>query len=667
MSRSFVFAVALSLAASGATRAGAEPLVVGSPDGRVVVTFALADGAPTYGVSFGEEPVVLPSRLGFRFQSLPPLADGLMIAESTRNSHDETWEQPWGETRLVRNHHNELRVTLQEQGSPGRRFDVVFRVFDDGIGFRYVIPRQAGMEDLLLTDELTEFVLTGDHIAWWIPAYQDNRYEYLYQKTRLSEMDKVHTPLTIRAASDLYLAIHEAALTDYASMTLASQPDHSLKCDLVPWADGIRVRAATPLTTPWRTIQIAERPGDLITSYLILNLNDPSVLGDTSWIHPDRYLGIWWGMHIGKYTFFEGPQHGATTENAKTYIDFASEHGIPLLLIEGWNTGWTPEWYLDRMHQFSFTQSTPDFDLEQVVAYGRSKGVELIGYHETGSNLVNYLAQIDDGMALYQRLGIHNIKIGQVGSRLNMTEWHHGQFGVRHYRSVLKKAAEYGLAVNFHEPIKDTGERRTYPNMMTREGARGQEYNAWSEGNPPSHTVILPFTRMLCSPMDFTPGIMDVMIKERDGRRVHTTVAKQLALYVTFFSPTQMLADLPENYQGHPALPFLLQVPVDWEETRVLNGEIGEYLTVVRKDRHSRDWYLGSITNQSPRELLTDCSFLDEGVRYTAEVYADGPDGDWRTNPTALAISQRPAERGSEITLRLAPGGGEAIRFRALD
>jgi alpha-glucosidase len=667
VSRRFAFAVVLSLAASGAARVDAEPLVVGSPDGRVVVTFALADGVPTYGVSFEEKPVVLPSRLGFWFQSAPPLADGLVIAESARDSHDETWEQPWGETRLVRNHYNQLRVTLQEQGSPGRRFGVVFRVFDDGIGFRYEVPRQAGMEDLLLTDELTEFVLTGDHIAWWIPAYQDNRYEYLYRKTRLSEMDKVHTPLTIRAASDLYLAIHEAALDDYASMTLASQPDHSLKCDLVPWADGIRVRAATPLKTPWRTVQIAERPGDLITSYLILNLNDPSVLEDTSWIHPNRYLGIWWGMHIGKYTFFEGPQHGATTENAKMYIDFASEHGIPLLLIEGWNRGWTPEWYLDGMHQFSFTQSTPDFDLEQVVAYGRSKGVELIGYHETGSNLINYLAQIDDGMALYERLGIHNIKIGQVGSRLNMKEWHHGQFGVQYYRSVLKKAAEYGLAVNFHEPIKDTGERRTYPNMMTREGARGQEYNAWSEGNPPSHTVILPFTRMLCSPMDFTPGIMDVMIKERDGRRVHTTVAKQLAFYVTFFSPTQMLADLPENLEGHPALPFLLQVPVDWEETRVLNGEIGEYLTVVRKDRHSRDWYLGSITNESPRELQTDCSFLDEGVRYTAEIYADGPDGDWRTSPTALAISQRPVERGSEITLRLAPGGGEAIRFRPLD
>jgi len=316
------------------------------------------------------------------------------------------------------------------------------------------------------------------------------------------------------------------------------------------------------------------------------------------------------------------------------------------------------------MHQFSFTQSTPDFDLDAVAAYGRGKGVELIGYHETGSNLINYLTQIDDGMAIYKRLGIHNIKIGQVGSRLNMKEWHHGQFGVEYYRSVLKKAADYQLAVNFHEPIKDTGERRTYPNMMTREGARGQEYNAWSEGNPPSHHVILPFTRMLCSPMDFTPGIFDVMIKERDGRRVHTTVAKQLAFYVTFFSPTQMLADLPENYDENPALQFLLDVPVDWEETHVLNGEIGEYVTIVRKDRHSQDWYLGSITNEAPRELSTDCSFLDEGVSYVAEIYADGPGADWQTNPTPVAITRQEVKRGSRLELRLAPGGGEAIRFR---
>lgn len=646
----------------------AEPLSVRSPNGRIAVTFALSDGSPTYSVAFAGKPVVRPSRLGFRFKDRPALAGGLVLAASARKERDGTWEQPWGETRFVRDHHRELTVSLRERETPRRRLEIVFRVFDDGVGFRYRIPNQAGLDELLIDDELTEFVLTGDHTAWWIPAYQPNRYEYLYQATKLSALDKVHTPLTIRAADDLYLAIHEASLVDYASMTLASGPAHTLKCDLVPWADGVRVRTKAPLETPWRTIQIAERAGDLITSYLILNLNEPSVLEDLSWVKPSKYAGVWWGMHIGKYTFFEGPEHGATTANARRYADFAAKHKLPLLLIEGWNKGWTPEWYLDGMHQFSFTESTPDFDLPAVVDYARSKGVELIGYHETGSNLVNYLAQIDAAMALYKRLGIHNIKIGQVGSRLNMKEWHHGQFGVRYYRSVLLKAAEHQLAVNFHEPIKDTGERRTYPHMMTREGARGTEYDAWSEGNPPSHTVTLPFTRLLCSPMDFTPGIMDVLIKERGGhRRVHTTVAKQLALYVTFFSPTQMLADLPENYEGHPALPFLLDVPVDWDETRVLHGEVGELLTVARKDRASRDWYLGSITNEKPRQLETDCSFLEEGRRYAAEIYADGPEADWRTNPTAIAISRQEVRRGSRLPLRLAAGGGQAIRFRALD
>jgi alpha-glucosidase len=662
-----IFAAALASLFLSAGGAVAEPLSVDSPNGRISLAFDLVDGKPTYSVVFDGRPVVRPSRLGFELDGQPALSGGLLLADSTRNEHDETWEQPWGETRLVRDHHRELKVSLKEAADPGRRFDLVFRAFDDGVAFRYVIPKQDGLESLFITDELTEFALTGDHTAWWIGAYQDNRYEYLYQQTKLSGMEKVHTPLTMRAADGLHLAIHEATLVDYSSMTLASQPGNTLKCDLVPWADGIRVRAETPLSTPWRTVQIAERAGDLITSYMVLNLNEPSVLEDISWVQPNRYMGIWWGMHIGKYTFWEGEQHGATTENSKTYIDFASKHGIPLLLIEGWNTGWTQEWYLDAMHEFSFTQFTPDFDLQVIADYARSKGVKLIGYHETGSNLTNYLAQIDDGMALYQKMGMNDIKIGQVGTRLNMEEWHHGQSGVRYYREVLKKAAEYQLAVNFHEPIKDTGERRTYPHMMTREGARGQEYNAWSEGNPPSHHVILPFTRMLCSPMDFTPGVFDVMIKEREGRRVHTTVAKQLAFYVTFFSPTQMLADLPENYDGHPAFPFLLEVPVDWEETRVLHGEVGEYLTVVRQDRHSEDWYLGSITNESARELETDCDFLEEGTRYVAQIYADGVDADWETNPTPIEIDSRDVTKGTKLTLRLARGGGQAIRFRAVE
>lgn len=347
------------------------------------------------------------------------------------------------------------------------------------------------------------------------------------------------------------------------------------------------------------------------------------------------------------------------------------KYGIDHLLIEGWNKGWTPAWYEDGMHEFSFTEEADGFDLEAVVEYARKNGVQIIGYHETGSNLGNYRRQIDDGMDLYESLGIHDVKIGQVGSRLNVTanrkEWHHGQFGVRYYREVLEKAAEHKLTVNFHEPIKDTGERRTFPNMMSREGARGQEYNAWSEGNPPSHTATLPFTRMLAGPMDFTPGVLDVGISQGyEGRDVHTTAAKQLALYVVLYSPIQMLADLPENYDGHTGLQFLQDVPVDWAETRVLNGEIGRHVTLVRKDRHSEDWYLGSLTNEEPRDLDIVLDFLDELAEYEAQIYADTPGITWQKDADRIVVSSRRVQHGDSLTLRLAPGGGTAVRFQKM-
>lgn len=640
---------------------------VQSPDKNIVVTFKLSDGIPYYAISYKGSAVIADSRLGFQFKNIPPLDHGFQLVNSEISEFDETWEQPWGEKRWIRDHHNQLTVSLQETDGLKRKMNVIFRVFDDGVGFRYEIPQQDGLDSLIVADEETEFRLTDNHQAWWIPAYRDNRFEYLYTKSAISELDTVHTPLTIETTNGLFLAIHEAALTDYAGMTLARTDSTTLVCDLAPWSDGTKVKAIAPMVTPWRTIQIAEKAGDLITSYLTLNLNEPCVLEDISWVHPNKYMGIWWGMHIGKYDFFQSNKHGATTGNAKMYIDFASEHGIPRLLIEGWNLGWTPEWYLDGMHMFSFTESTPDFDLKAVNSYAQSKSVALIGYHETGSNLINYLTQIDEGMGLYRDLGIHDIKIGQVGSKLNMKEWHYSQFGVNYYRYVLKKAADYQLAVNFHEPIKDTGERRTYPNMMAREGARGQEYNAWSEGNPPSHTVILPFTRMLCSPMDFTPGILDVTIKERAHTRVHTTVAKQLALYVVFYSPIQMLADLPENCEGNPAFQFLLDVPCDWEDTKVLNGEIGEYLTTVRKDRNSDDWYLGAITSEKARQFEIPCDFLDVGKHYKADVYADGIDACYDTNPLPVSITSEEVTANSKLQIHLAPGGGQAIRFQALD
>ena len=625
----------------------------------------IVDGKPMYQVSRGGEDIIEPSRMGFAFKGENRSLGQLELIAADTSSYDETWEQVWGEKRNIRNHYRQLSVSLGETDNARRKLNIEFRAYDDGIAFRYVYPQQ-GENDLVIMDELTEFNMATDGQAWWIPALQPERYEYLFTKSAVSSLDTVHTPLTIKSDQGIYLSIHEARLVDFPSTTLVQTERSNLKTYLVPWADGDRVKADGSFISPWRTLQIAEKPGDLITSYLILNLNDANVLSDVSWIQPHKYLGIWWGMHIGKFTFWESPTHGASTKNAISHIDYCAQLGIDHLLIEGWNKGWTPEWYKNKMHMFSFTEATPDFDLKAVTDYAKQKGVKIIGYHETGSNLISYRKQIDAGMGLYQSVGIHDIKIGQVGSRLNMKEWHHGQFGVAYYREVLKKAADYKLAVNFHEPIKDTGERRTYPNMMSREGARGQEYNAWSDGNPPSHTAKLPFTRMLAGPMDYTPGIFDVGISQGyEGRDVHSTTAKEMSLYVVLYSPIQMLADLPENYVNKPAFKFLKDVPVDWQDTQVLNAAIGEYITTVRKDRHSDNWYLGSLTNEEPRTFSIALSFLDSNRKYQAEIYADAEGITWKDNADKVAISQKTVLSTDTLELKLAPGGGTAIRFAA--
>lgn len=637
-----------------------------SPENKNTIRFELIDGVPYYSVKHGETEVISPSKLGFVFKNQDELTSGFEMIEAETSSFDETWEQVWGEKQFIRNSYNQLAVTLQETAGNKRKLEIQFRAFDDGVAFRYLFPEQGISDSLFIMDEVTEFNLAHGGDAWWIPAYHEQRYENLFTKSPVSELDVVHTPLTIESESGLYLSVHEANLVDFASMVLEQSEGNSLQCDLVPWSDGTKVKTRAPFNTPWRTIQIGETPGDLITSYLILNLNEPNKLEDTSWIQPHKYLGIWWGMHIGKYTFWESPTHGATTENSKMYIDYCEELDVSHLLIEGWNKGWTPNWYENAMHMFSFTESTPDFDLEEVVSYADSKGVSIIGYHETGSNIINYRKQINEGFALYQQMGINDIKIGQVGSKLNMKEWHHGQFGVNYYHFVMEKAAQYKLAVNFHEPIKDTGERRTYPHMLSREGARGMEYDAWSEGNPPSHSVILPFTRMLAGPFDFTPGIFDIDIEQGYGRKVHTTLAKQLAFYVTIYSPIQMLADLPEYYVENPAFKFLQDVPVDWEDTKVLNGEIGEYITTVRKDRHSDDWYLGSTTNEKAREFEVELSFLEEGATYEAQIYADEPGISYKNNPEKVDISTMEVARNTVLPVKLAEGGGLAVRFKKL-
>lgn len=644
-----------------------ESFTLSSPEGKNSIEFDINGGSPQYSVNHGDTKVILPSNMGFVFKNKDTLQNGLEVINIEESSEDSTWEQVWGEKKEIRNNYNQLTIHLKEKTNNERKLDIQFRAYDDGIAFRYVFPEQGVKDSIFIMDELTTFNLAKDGKAWWIPAYDEQRYENLFTASPVSTLDTVHTPLTIENNDGLAISFHEANLVDFASTTLAHTNGTTLKTDLVPWADGIKVRTIDTFTTPWRTLQIADKPTDLITSYLILNLNEPNKLEDTSWIKTFKYLGIWWGMHIGKYTFWEGDKQGATTKNARRYIDYANDLGIDYLLIEGWNKGWTPAWYENAMHQFSFTEEADNFSLKEVTDYAAENDVEIVGYHETGSNLHNYLKQIDSAFALYKKRGITTVKIGQVGSKLNMKEWHHGQFGVNYYRYVVKKAAEYGLEIYFHEPIKDTGERRTYPNMMAREGARGQEYNAWSEGNPPDYTATLPFTRLLAGPMDFTPAVFDVEVKEGyPGKRVHTTTAKQLALMVVLYSPLQMLADLPENYVDKPAFQFLKDVPTDWEDTEVLNGEIGKYITTVRKDIDSEDWYLGAITNEKARDVNIQLDFLDDGATYEAQIYADAPGTGYENNPTAVDISKKEVNATDSLSLLLGESGGAAVRFKKL-
>ena len=673
------FLPVLLLIVSLAAGARAQTASVASPDGSLVVTFSLENGRPTYRIDRFGLPLVLPSRMGFELQEQPPLVGPFRLVGLARDTVDTVWTQPWGEKKDIRSHYHELRLQLEETSERPRRMNIVFRVFDEGVGFRYEWPAQPNLDRFVIMDELTEFRLAGDHTAWWIPAYHPNRYEYLYRHTPVSQLDTVHTPVTMETADGWFLSFHEADVEDYATMTLAPKDSLTLEVDLVPWSDGTRVKAQTPFRSPWRVLLVGDDAGELITNYTILNLNPPNRLGDVSWVRPAKYVGIWWEMHIGRSTWGSGPRHGATTENAKRYIDFAARHGFDAVLIEGWNVGWDGDW-TQNGDKFRFTEPYPDFDIEEVARYAREKGVQLIGHHETACHITNYERQMEDAFAFYRRLGIHMVKTGYVAHGRNCVwideqgrehrEWHHGQFMVRHHRRVLETAARYQIAINAHEPVKDTGERRTYPNMVSREGARGQEYNAWSEdgGNPPEHTTILPFTRLLAGPMDFTPGIFDILIEDRPNNRVNTTLAKQLALYVVIYSPLQMAADLPEHYEARlDAFQFIKDVPVDWEDTRVLHARIGDYVTIVRKDRHSDDWYLGSITDEYGRTLQAPLSFLEPGRKYVAEIYRDAPDADWRTNPLAIEITRQIVDASTVLTLRLAPGGGTAIRFHPVE
>lgn len=657
------FACAFVLSLAVGCKTDVSPVeAVASPDGSLNVQFLLKDGKPLYKISYNNSLLIRDSRLGFVLKDLPALDKDFTIVSATRTSFDETWTQPWGEVKNIRNQYNSLVITLEEQTELHRKMMVEFRVYNDGLGFRYEIPDQPNLTDFIIMDELTEFAFIQNFSSWWIPAYgSEMDSEYLYRHTSLSELkENVFTPITLESNDSLFVSIHEAALEDYAGMSLVRHDDLTLKCELVPWSNGHRVETAAPMKTPWRTIQVANHAGNLITSYLILNLNEPNKLDDVSWIKPGKYNGIWWGMHLKQQTWEGGPNHGATTKNVKELIDFASQHKLDAVLAEGWNEGWEGDWTVDG--NFNFTKAYPDYNLAELSRYAKTKNVGLVAHHETGGNIINYERQLEDAFKLCQQYGIQRLKTGYV-NKLPNGEHHQGQFMVRHYHKVMETAAKYNVMLDVHEPIKDTGLRRTYPNMMTREGVRGTEYEAWSDGNPPSHTTILPFTRGLAGPIDYTPGIFDIQFKNDANRRVHTTLAKQLALYVVIYSPMQMAADLPENYEGNPAFKFIEDVPVDWEDTRILEAKIGEYITTIRKDRHSDEWFLGSITNEKNRIMDVSLNFLTPGKKYKAEIYQDGKDADVDANPTSIEIKSMEVTSEGRLTVVIAPGGGVAVRF----
>jgi len=676
----------LLLVALLASSAFAKEATLKSPDQKIKITISDQSPSPHYSISFNGKPVIEQSRLGFRFKSQAPFDDGFVISEVTRSQTDSQWQQPWGERQTVVDKHNEIAVTFNKPAPHAGTYTVRFKAFDSGVGFRYEVPKQADFEKTEITKELTEFAIAAKDktTAWWIPARGWNRYEYVYNTTDLQDAALVHTPFTFKNGNGVHVSIHEAALVDYAGMVLNQRRPGTFSADLTPWSDGIAVKKRGAFNTPWRTIQIGERAIDLVNSDIILNLNEPNKLGDVSWVKPGKYVGIWWGMHINETTWGSGEKHGATTKNTKYYMDFAAEYDFDGVLVEGWNTGWDGDWFYNG-DVFSFTQPYDDFDIAALTQYGKEKGVQLIGHHETSGNVSNYRDQMEDAFALYEKSNVSQIKTGYVADGGNIKridengiarfEWHDGQFMVNEYLHNIKLAAKYKLSINTHEPIKDTGLRRTYPNWIAREGARGQEFNAWgTPPNPPEHIPMLAFTRMLAGPMDFTPGIFDMSFNGLgdETNRPQTTLAKQLALYVVMYSPIQMAADLPRNYLAKPdAFQFIQDVPTDWQQSIALDGEVGDFIVFARKERKrdnysGNDWYLGAVTDENARTIEVKLDFLDKDKQFEAQIYQDGKNAEWKNNPYDLSIEKRTVTANDKLTLKLVTSGGTAIRFKAL-
>ena len=670
---------------------------VTSPNGEMKLTFTLRDSKPYYSVSFRGKPVIKPSRLGYELHNAENLLEGFTQTGEKTSTFDETWTPVWGENKTIRNHYKELLVNLIQEKT-GRVMNLRFRVYDEGVGLRYEFPQEGSkLNYFVVKEECTEFALTGDHIAWWIPGDYDTQ-EYEYSRSRLSEIRPlfkkkvtdnasqtsfsetgVQTSLQLKTDDGLYINLHEAALVNYPAMHLNLDDKNMVfRSWLTPDAQGVKGYLQTPCQSPWRTIMITDDARKVLSSHLILNLNEPCKIKDTSWIHPTKYVGVWWEMISGKGDWAYTSQfpsvklgitdyakakpsgrHSANNENVRRYIDFAAQHGFGGVLVEGWNIGWEDWFGNSKEYVFDFQTPYPDFDIKALNEYAHSKGVKLIMHHETSSSIMNYEKHMDQAYQLMKDYGYDAVKSGYVGNLIPRGEHHYSQIAINHYQHAIERAADYKIMVNAHEAVRPTGLCRTYPNLIGNESARGTEYQAFG-GITPGHTAILPFTRLQGGPMDYTPGIFEMQCS--NGSRANSTIGGQLALYVTMYSPLQMAADFPENYEKHlDAFQFIKDVALDWDKSIYLEAEPMEYITAARKAKGSSSWFVGSVTGLKPHNSTLRLDFLDKGKTYVATVYADAPDADYKTNPQAYTITKGLVTAKSVLKLHSVAGGGYAI------
>lgn len=674
-------------------------LRVESPNSVNSISFTIGEGGElSYAIDRAGVNIISPSAMGYELKDGTSLTSDFSLVSKSKNSVNEEWETVWGQDQFVKNNYNELTLNLKHNPS-GLLMIVTARAFDDGVAFRYEIPKQEGLGEFVVMDELTEFNFADDYKAWWGYADYDN-YEKTFYNSPISEIGDIkkykrrfdkeelgnmsNTPMTVEVSDDVVICIHEAELIDYPDMSLERMDGHRLKAHLTPWLNGDLVRAESSMKSPWRTFQICSA-AELTTSNMLLNLNEPCAIEDTSWIETFKYMGIWWEIHIGHKAWSTntthgmraGRPHGATTENTIKYIDFAAANGFKEVLVEGWDVGWEHCKHEKVSGVLDWKTPTYDYDIEKVCKYAQDKGLRIMMYYETIGDIERFESVMDERFARCNELGIKTVKMGYI-NMINFdpvtdkyTNHRHGQYMVRHYNKMIKAAAKYKLMIVNHEPVKYTGEQRTYPNLMCKEGAKGQEYNAWSKGNSPEHCVVLPFTRLVAGPMDYTPGVFDTKFQDKVPLKsnqlcfVKSTICKEMALLLTLYSPIQMAADMPENYEGVPAFQCIKDMPTSWSESKALNGKIGDYYTVARKEKGTENWYIGSMTDENGRDLEIDLSFLTPGKEYQVTIYADGEDAHWDENPSSVTISKAVLTSKDKLNIKLAPGGGQVIEMLA--